>query len=368
MAFSKKDGANGSGKKAKKILGAKKLRTKELPTFTRQMAAMYRSGIPVVQALNAFEEQTNSKYFLPVITGIREHVEAGGTFSDACKQYPEVFDELYTHMLEAGEAGGILAETMARMANYIEASIKMRNKVKSALMYPMIVLLIAGGIALGIIIFLVPVFKDVYADFGATLPAPTRALIVVSDAIRNDFFMVAACVVAVAVLFSRWKNSESGALVWDALKLKFPVFGDLQLKVAMARFAGTYAQLSRSGVPVLKALDITSHALGNKALGKVLQDGMVYVERGEPLSKALRDSQKYPPMLIHMLQAGEQTSMVDDMLENIADMYDDEVNNMLAGLASLIEPLLMVGLGLMVGVIVICLYLPIFNMYQLADF
>ena len=363
-AFSKKPSGAGPSIRLK---GAKKMRKKELPPFTRQMGAMYKAGIPVVQSLIAVEEQATNLQFKPIVAGLRQHVEAGETFSEACLLYPEIFDELYVNMIRAGEAGGIMAETMSRMADYMDASTKMANKVKSAMMYPLIVLFISSMITLGIMIFLVPVFEDIYASFGAQLPAPTRALVAVSNVVRNQFVLVAAVTIISYILFARWKKSPKGGITWDRVKLKFPIFGDLMLKVAMARFGGTFAQLSRSGVPILKGLEITSHALGNKALGAVLLDGMDYVERGEQLSTALKKSKEFPPMMLHMLQAGEQTAMIDEMLDNIADMYEDEVNNKLAGLTSLIEPIMMICLGIMVAMIVVCLYLPIFQMFMLAD-
>jgi type IV pilus assembly protein PilC len=352
----------------KKVPGARKIVLKELPVFTRQLAAMLVSGMPVVHCLNTLEEQTVNRSFKTVITGLRTQIEGGLMLSESLLAYPDVFDELYVNMFRAGETGGMLAETAGRIAAYLEASGKLRRKVKSAMMYPMIVMSVAILLAMSMIIWIVPVFASIYSDFGAKLPGPTQFLVNVSDAIKHNFILVAFGLFGTGFAFAKWKKTPAGAYSWDKVCLKFPVIGDLVRKVALARFASTFAQLMRSGVPILKALDIVSFATGNKVLGKIILDSRATVERGEPLSTALDKSKEYPRMLVNMLSAGEKTGKVDDMLQRIAEFYDDEVQAMLSGLTSLIEPLLMVFLGVVIGGIVVCMFLPIFKMHEIVNF
>lgn len=367
-AVEKKKAAPAPISRIKRVPGARKIVLKELPGFTRQLAAMLNSGMPVVHCLNTLEDQTVNKSFRSVIAGLRQQIEGGMMLSEALSAYPDIFDELFVSMFRAGETGGMLAETSGRIAAYLEASGKLRRKVKSAMMYPAIVMTVAILLAVSMIIWIVPVFASIFADFGAKLPAPTQFLVDVSDAIRGHFLVVAVAVGAAIFVFMKWKKTKNGAYQWDRMTLKFPIIGDLVRKVALARFASTFAQLMKSGVPILKALDIVAFATGNKVLGKIILDARATVERGEPLSTALDKSKEYPRMLINMLSAGEKTGKVDEMLQRIAEFYDDEVQAMLSGLTSLIEPLLMVFLGVVIGGIVVCMFLPIFKMHEIINF
>ncbi|MBU1909447.1 MAG: type II secretion system F family protein, partial [Verrucomicrobia bacterium] len=318
---------------------------KELPAFTRQLGAMLSAGLPVVQTLEALEEQNTNRVFKHVISGVKSRIEGGSSFSEALSQYPDIFDELYISMLRAGESGGMLAETTSRIASFLEGWIRLRRKVKSAMMYPVIVLIVALLITSSLIIWIVPVFASIYADFGAALPGPTQFLMNLSNGLRDNIVYVVAAIVVLAIAFGQFKKTAKGAYLWDAFRLKFPLLGDLVRKISLARFASTFAQLTRSGVPILQTMEIVAHATGNKVLSKILLDARANVERGEPLSDALRKSKVYPRLLIHMLSAGEKTGRVDEMLEKIAEFYNDEVETTLAGLTSLIEPLLIVFLG-----------------------
>lgn len=355
-------------KTIKKTPGAKKIRHKELPTFTRQLAALLVSGMPVVFALTTLEESMINRSFKAVIVGIRQQIEGGAMLSEAMRAYPDVFDELYVSMFRAGEQGGMLAETAARIASYLEASARLRRKVKSAMMYPAIVLCLALVIVTCMIIWIVPVFANIFKEFGATLPLPTQMLVDTSDVIRAHAIPVVLGVVGLVVLFSKWIKTASGAFAFDKFKINFPVIGELNRKVALARFSQTFAQLTRSGVPILQAMEITAFATGNKVLGKVVLDSMPSVERGEPLSVALDKTKGFPRMLINMLSAGEKTGKVDDMLDRIADFYNDEVETMLQGLTALLEPLLIVFLGIIIGTIVICMFMPIFKLGEIVKF
>ena len=286
--------ASAQKKTIKKTPGAKKIRLKELPTFTRQLAALLVSGMPVVFSLTTLEEQTINRSFKSVIAGIRQQIEGGAMLSEAMRLYTDVFDELYVSMFRAGEQGGMLAETAARIASYLEASARLRRKVKSAMMYPAIVLCLALVIVTCMIIWIVPVFANIFKEFGATLPMPTQMLVDTSDVIRAHAIPVVLGVVGLVVLFSKWIKTASGAFAFDKFKINFPVIGELNRKVALARFSQTFAQLTRSGVPILQAMEITAFATGNKVMGKVVLDSMPSVERGEPLSVALEKTKGFP--------------------------------------------------------------------------
>ncbi len=351
----------------KRIPGAAKIRARELPVFTRMVAAMLDSGIPLVQTLAALEEQTSSKPFRSVIAGLRLKIEAGSDFSAGLSEYPDVFDELYVSMMRAGEAGGLLSEIAGRVARYLEASVRLRRKVKSAMMYPTVVMVLALGIATAMIIWLIPVFSDIYQDFGSKLPGPTRMLIALSGFLRKYFLFVAAGLVAAGAMFARWKKTPTGRYHWDAFVLRFPLIGELAKKICIGRFASTFAQLIHSGVPILESLDIVSVAVGNRVIGRRLQEARLTVESGELLSDELQRHPIFPRMLVYMLSAGEKTGKMDEMLQKVADFYEDEVETALNGLTSTIEPLLMVFLGIVVGGIVLGMFMPIFKMTEILN-
>ena len=329
---------------------------------------MLSAGMPLVQALNALEEQTQNKVFRQVIAGIRTQIEGGAMFSESLQQYPSVFSELYIGLIRAGETGGILTETTEQIAGFLESSNKLRRKIKSAMMYPIIIMILAGILSVAMITFIVPVFAGIYKDFGGQLPAPTQFLVNVSNLLRNYGVFVIAAVAVLVTLFKRYLKTETGTYQWDKFRLNFPVIGVLARKIAIGRFASTFAQLIHSGVPILRSLEIVATATGNRVLGKIILDSRVVVERGEPLSSALRHSKEFPPILVHMLSAGERTGKLDDMLKKISEFYDDEVSASLAGLTSMIEPLLMVFLGVVIGSIVVAMFLPIFKMHELINF
>ncbi len=350
-----------------KVRGAGKIRNKALPIFTRQLSAMLSSGMPLVQCLMALEEQSEDVNFRPVIASVRMRVEGGAMYSEALAAFPSIFDGLYVNMMRAGEMGGILAETSARVATFLEASGKLRRKVKSAMMYPTVVLLAAIVLASALIVFVLPTFVGMFADFGAKLPGPTQALLNLSNAVRNNAILTIGIITALVYGFIRFKRTEKGAYIVDEMKLRFPLLGKLAQGLAISRFASTFSQLMHSGVPILQALEIVGLATGNLVIGKVLTDAKATVERGEPLSSALQKNKYYPRMLIHMLAAGEKTGKVEEMLDKTAEFYEDEVESMVAGLTSMIEPLLMVFVGLLIGSIVVCMFLPIFKMSEIIN-
>lgn len=361
-------GNSRASEKRYKTPGAKKIRLKELPAFTRQMAAMISSGMPIVQTLEALEGQTENKVFESVVAGVRTQIEGGESLTEAMKNYPDIFQELYVSMLQAGESGGLLADTTERLAYYLEAQAKLRRKVISAMMYPAIVTIVAFLLTSSMIIWIVPAFAGIYEDFDAALPGPTQVLVDVSDFVRKYAPFVFGALVAAVISTVQFKKTERGAYFFDSLVLKLPIFGELLRKVALSRFASTFAQMTRSGVPILEALEITAVATGNRVLGSTVKGAQVVVESGEPLSVALANDKNFSVMLVQMLSAGEKSGKVDEMLSKIAEFYEDEVDATLSGLTSLIEPLLIVFLGIVIGGIVLCMFMPIFKMHELVQF
>ncbi len=359
--------ARRSHRGAGRVAGAKKIRNKELPAFSRQLSAMLLAGMPLIQSLDALEDQTSDKNMKMVILGLKNHLQAGSSFAESLANYPSVFDQLYVNMIRAGESGGQLGETAARLATFLEASAKLARKVKSAMSYPVIVLCIALGIATAMILFIVPVFAEMFAEFGAELPGLTQVMVDLSGLMRRyGIFLVLALGAGVFAL-RKWMKTPAGAYQLSAFALRFPVIGELNRKVATSRFARTFAQLLRSGVPILSALEIVSGATGNKVFEKVVLQARYTVEQGDPLSSALIKHPCFPKLLVHMMAAGEKTGKIDEMMQNIADFYDDEVEAMLDSLTAMIEPLLMVFLGVVIGGIVISMFLPIFKMGEVVS-
>ncbi len=349
----------------RRVPGSRRMQAKELPAFSRQLSAMLLAGMPLIQALDALEDQTSDKNFRVLIVGLKNHLQAGASFSEALSQYPHVFDTLYINMIKAGETGGQLGETAGRLAGFLEDAAKLARKVKSAMSYPVIVLCIALGIAAAMIMFIVPIFADMFADFGAKLPAPTAFLITLSDGMRKYGFFVLVLLVGAGVLIRKWLKTPVGAYQFAAFLLNVPVVGELNRKVATSRFARTFAQLLQSGVPILRAMEIVSGATGNKVFEKIVLNARSTVEKGEPMSGALLAHPAVPRLLVHMMAAGEKTGKIDEMMQSVADFYDSEVETMLDGLTSLIEPLLMIFLGLIIGSVVISMFLPIFKMGEI---
>jgi type IV pilus assembly protein PilC len=348
------------------VRGARKIRLKELSVFTRQMSAMLAAGMPLVQTLCAMEEQTDDKNFKPVINGIRTRVEGGCMYSEALTYYPSIFDNLYISMMRAGEVGGILPDTCARVADFLEASNRIRAKVKSALMYPSVVIIVSLLLSTALIMFVVPVFVEMFSDFGGKLPGLTQALLDFSHLLTKYWYMAIAIVSGFIYAFKRYYRTDKGQYIIDELKLKVPGIGDLATKVSVSRFASTFAQLMHSGVPIIESLEIVGLATGNRVIGDSILEARKTIEEGEPLSRALESNKYYPRMLVHMLSAGEQTGQVEEMMDKVAEFYDNEVETMLAGITSLIEPLLMVFVGAIIGTIVVAMFLPIFKMSEVV--
>jgi type IV pilus assembly protein PilC len=345
-----------------------KVKAQDLVVFTRQLATMMDAGLPLVQSLTALEEQTESKVFKSVLHQVAEKVEQGDAFSQALAIHPKVFSKLFVSMIQAGETGGFLAEILDRVASYLEATARLKKKIKSAMAYPTIVCVVAISIALFLIIKVIPIFAGIYKDFGAKLPGPTQVLIQISEILRAYFIFVMVSLGAVVIAFAKLKHTKRGAEIWDRLKLRMPVFGKLIHKIAITRFARTFAALLRSGVPILETLRIVGQSSGNTLVETAAAETACGIERGDNLALAMGAHKVFPPMLVRMVSAGEQTGKVDVMLEKISEFYDEEIEATLSGLTSLIEPLLIVFLGVVVGSIVICMFLPIFKLNQIVQF
>lgn len=358
----------GAVRKAGKKRRQGKVKSQDLVVFTRQLATMMDAGLPLVQSLTALQEQTDSPSLKPVLRQTTEQVEQGHTFSEALAEHPKVFTKLYVSMVEAGETGGLLAEILDRLACYLEASSRLKKKVKSAMTYPVIVCVVALGIALFLIVKVIPIFGNIYKDFGAQLPAPTQILIDISDFIRTYFILAMGMAGGLVFGVVKFKRTRRGTALWDRTKLRLPVFGKLIHKICISRFSRTFAALLRSGVPILETLRIVGQSSGNTVVEAAVLKTANSIEHGDNLAVALGQHSIFPPMLVRMISAGEQTGRVDVMLEKISDFYDEEIEATLAGLTSLIEPLLIVFLGVVVGSIVICMFLPIFKLNQIVQF
>src|SRR5437660_4634060 len=337
----------------------------DLVLCTRQLATMIEAGISLVQALTALYEQADPKRqrnLRHIISDITTRVQGGETFHEAIGKHPRVFNRLFVSMVTAGETGGLLAEILDRLAGFLEASARLRKKVKSAMTYPVIVLCIAFTITTFLIVRVVPIFGEIFSDFGAKLPAPTQFLIDLSNFIRGEWYFLLLGIGGAIFGTRAFLRSKRGNEWSDRWKLKLPVLGPLAHKIAMSRFARTFAQLIRSGVPILEVLDIVGGTAGNYVIEKSIKSVSEDVEKGDNLSVALSKKPIFPPMLLRMVAAGEATGKIDTMLEKMADFWDEEIEAMLDALTSLIEPLLIVFLGLVVGGIVISMVLPIFNL------
>ncbi len=348
----------------------KKVKETDLVLFTRQLATMIEAGISLVQAMTALYDQCDARKQRAlrfVISDVTTRVQGGETFNESIAKHPRVFNRLYVSMVKAGETGGLLAEILDRLAGFLEASARLRKKVKSAMTYPVIVIIIAFAITTFLIVRVVPVFGEIFADFGAKLPAPTQFLIDVSNFIRGQWYYLVAIIFGTVFGIRTFLRSKRGKQIWDKWKLKLPVFGPLIHKICMSRFARTFAQLIRSGVPILEVLDIVGGSAGNHVVEESLKGVSADVEKGDNLSTALSRKAIFPPMLLRMVSAGESTGKIDTMLEKMADFWDEEIEAMLDALTSLIEPLLIVFLGVIVGGIVIAMFLPIFKLNEVVS-
>ncbi|MFZ1218841.1 MAG: type II secretion system F family protein [Chthoniobacterales bacterium] len=342
----------------------------DLVLFTRQLSTMIEAGISLVQALTALYDQCDPKRqrnLRHIISDVTTRVQGGETLNESIAKHPRVFDRLFVSMVKAGECGGLLAEILDRLAGFLEASARLRKKVKSAMTYPVIVICIAFAITTFLIVKVVPIFGEIFKDFGSKLPAPTQFLIDVSDFMRGEWYYLLLGAGGLIFGLRFFLRSSGGKKFADRWKLKLPIFGPLIHKICMSRFSRTFAQLIRSGVPILEVLDIVGGASGNHVIETSIKGVSDDVEKGDNLSVALSKKPIFPPMMLRMVAAGEATGKIDTMLEKMADFWDEEIEAMLDALTSLIEPLLIVFLGVIVGGIVIAMFLPIFKLNEVVS-
>ena len=340
----------------------KKINLDELMTFTRQMATMIDAGLPLLQALRIMGEQMDNINFKAILEEVGDDIEGGSTFSDALGKHPRAFDVLYCSMIRVGEASGMFAEILNKVADYMESAAKLRRKVKSAMVYPTVVCGMAGLITTLLLMKVVPVFEEIFVGFGSELPKPTQFIVAVSHVLRDYFLIVVLLVVGIILFCRAIYKTDGGRMFFDTMQFKLPVFGSILKKSALARFTKTLGTLVASGVPLLQSLEIVTTICGNMTLEVALEGVTKKIMAGEGIAPPLAESGVFPQMVVRMIDVGEKTGKLDVMLEKVADFYDDQVNNAVAGLTSLIEPLLIAFLGIVVGGIVICMFMPIFDL------
>jgi type IV pilus assembly protein PilC len=345
----------------------KKIDPKSLQIFSRQFATMIEAGLNVVSALVILEQQTDDAYLGAVIRELRADVEGGLLLSQAMGRHPKAFNRLFVSMVEAGEAAGILDQVLDRVAFQIERETKIKRRVKGAMMYPMMVLCFATLVLIGMLLFLVPVFTKIFKDLNGQLPMLTQIVVTASDALKHNFYIIIPAWAFLIFGFMRWKKSNRGRKRWDAFRLKIPMkIGDVVLKVTMARFSRTLGTLVAAGVDIIRALEITGQTAGNWVVEDALTTVRARVHEGVPIAQPLLENPVFPPMVSQMVKVGEETGELDKMLGKIADFYEEEVDAAIQALTSIIEPLMMIGVGIMVGIIIISMYLPMFKMLTLV--
>jgi type IV pilus assembly protein PilC len=352
-------------KKAKeyqlRIPGLGGVTTKDILVFTRQFSVMIDAGLPLVQALEIIGTQSDNPAFKKVLLQVKARVESGSTFADSLAEHPKVFDELFVQLVRAGEIGGILDTILQRLGAYIEKNEKLKRRVKGAMVYPAIVLVVGIGVTVVLLAFVTPTFEKMFKDFGGSMPVPTQILINISHGLRDNWYWFVSIPIALAVAFRLAVQNPKGREKWDAFVLKTPVFGPLVRKIAVARFTRTLGTMLSSGVPILDGLEIVARSAGNKVIEKSVRYVRAKISEGKNMAAPLAETKAFPPMVVQMIGVGEATGAMDQMLSKIADFYDDEVDVAVAALTSMIEPLMMVFLGGVVGGFLIAMYLPIFS-------
>ena len=344
-----------------------KVTAHDVMLFTRQFATMIDAGLPIVQGLEILSQQSENKAFRNIIRVIKQDVEGGFTLADALKKHPKAFDDLYVNMVAAGEVGGVLNTILNRIALFIEKANKLKRKVKGAMIYPCTIIAVAVAVVTILLLYVIPVFAELYGGMGKALPAPTQITIDTSNWFRAYFVYMAIGVGILVAALRFYYKTPQGRMVIDGLMLKMPIIGDLLRKVAVARFSQNMSILLSSGVPILDGLAITAKTAGNKVVEQAIMDARVSISQGKTVAEPLTESKIFPPMVCQMVAIGENTGALDAMLKKVADFYEDEVDNSVANLTSLMEPLIMVVLGVILGGLVISMYLPIFQLGSLVS-
>jgi type IV pilus assembly protein PilC len=338
----------------------KKVGLRELSVFNRQLSVMFNAGLPITQGLGILATQQQNKHFQEVLLDVRKNVEAGANFSNALKKHTHIFSDLYCSMIQAGEASGNLDTILLRLSDYIENSARLESKVKSAMAYPIIVLIIAVVLTSVIMLKVIPIFEDMFNNLGAALPIPTRVVMDISEFLRNNFIFIVIGMVGTSVAFKSYSATYKGKRVIDKIKLKMPIFGTLLLKVGIARVTRTLETLLNAGVEIIESMTITAKTAGNAIIEDTVMRSRSAVQEGKPLGEAWEEAKLFPFMVTQMVSVGEQTGALSNMLGKIADFYDEEVDHAVEALISMMEPILILVLGLLVGGIIIAMYLPMF--------
>lgn len=344
-----------------------KVKSKEIVVFSRQLSTLVAAGVPLVQGLSILEQQAETPLFRVTLSQLKADIEAGMGIADAMKKHPAAFDNLYVSMIRAGEVGGILDTILERLSAYLEAADALKAKVKSAMMYPVVVSGIASIVTIFLMIFVIPTFKNIFSSFKAELPYPTLVVIATSDFIKGNVLVVIAAPIVLYFVFKKYYKTEAGHAQVDALMLRMPVFGMLLKKVAISKFARTLGTLIKSGVPILQGLETVAGTAGNVIVERAILSCKDSVKDGGRLVEPLRKANLFPPMVVQMIGVGEETGCLDSMLVRIADFYDGEVDTAVKGLTSMLEPLIMVFLGVVIGGIVIAMFLPMLSLGDLAS-
>jgi type IV pilus assembly protein PilC len=352
-------------KKKLRISGGKNIKLDDIVIFSRQLATLIDAGIPLVQALGILSEQIEHKHFQIIVAQIKQDIEAGMSMPDALSKHPQVFSELFINMVRAGEASGMLNDILERLATYLEKTASLIRKIQSGLIYPTVVVIMATIITAILLLKVVPTFKGIFEMLGGQLPLPTMILILISDVLRKYVLILIVVLVALTILFKRYISTEKGRYKFDKKKLEVPILGVLFRKVAIAKFSRTFSTLVKSGVPILNTLDIVGRTSGNKVIEESIRNCRQAIRDGEPIAQPLANSGVFPPMVTRMISIGEKTGQLEHMLSKIADFYDEQVDTAVAGLVSLIEPMVIAFLGVVIGGIVIALFLPIFKITEL---
>lgn len=335
---------------------------KDIVIFTRQFATMIEAGLPLVQCLEILSQQTENKALAKCIKQVQQDVESGSTYAEALKKHPKMFNQLYCNMIAAGEAGGILDTILKRLSAYIEKAMKLKKQIKSAMVYPAVIVSVAIIVISILMVFVIPMFAQMFIDFGGTLPWPTRVVIAISNFMKSNILLMIAAVIGLAFAIKAYYKTENGRKVIDKIALELPIMGVLVRKASVAKFTRTMGTLISSGVPILDALDIVAKTAGNKIVEDAIIQTRISISEGKTLAEPLQKSKVFPPMVTQMISVGESTGALDAMLGKIADFYDDEVDSAVSNLTAMLEPMLMVFLGVVVGFVVIAMYLPIFQM------
>jgi len=345
-----------------KKIGRGAIKTRDVVIFTRQFSTMINSGLPLVQALTILAEQTDNKALAETTKKVVFDVESGNTVADALSKHPRAFTDLYVNMVAAGEAGGILDTILMRLATFLEKNDALVRKVKGAMIYPTVIMSVAGIAIIVLLLFVIPVFESMFASVGLPLPLPTRIVIGASRFLKSYWWVIGALGIVLTFMLRKYYASPSGKLVIDRLMLKMPVLGDVLRKSAVSRFTRTLGTLISSGVSILEGLEITAKTAGNRVIQDAIMQSRASIAGGDTIAQPLQKSKVFPPMVISMISVGEQTGGLDEMLSKIADFYDEEVDAAVSNLLSLLEPIMIVFLGVVVGGMVVAMYLPIFDM------